>query len=94
MLCAAFGITTLIFAVPHAYDGLRIAGAVYLFYLAWQAVKPDGRLPFHVRQLPHDRPGRLYGMGLTTVLLNPKVAVFYLSLLPQFIDPRQGSALT
>ena len=36
MLCAAFGITALIFAVPYAYDVLRISGVVYLLYLAWQ----------------------------------------------------------
>lgn len=43
MLCAAFGITALLFAVPYAYDALRIAGAAYLLYLAWQAIKPSGR---------------------------------------------------
>ena len=45
MLSAAFGITALLFAVPFAYDALRIAGALYLLYLAWQAVRPGGRSP-------------------------------------------------
>ena len=45
MLAAAFGITALLFAVPLAYDGLRLAGAAYLLYLAWQALKPGGRSP-------------------------------------------------
>ena len=49
MLCAAFGITALLLAVPYAYDALRFAGAAYLLYLAWQAVKPGGRSPFQVR---------------------------------------------
>jgi threonine/homoserine/homoserine lactone efflux protein len=40
MLCAAFGITALLLAVPYAYDALRFAGAAYLLWLAWQAVKP------------------------------------------------------
>ncbi|HXP97140.1 MAG TPA: LysE family translocator, partial [Telmatospirillum sp.] len=40
MFCAAFGITALLLAVPYAYDALRFGGAVYLLYLAWQAVKP------------------------------------------------------
>jgi len=40
MLCAAFGITALLFAVPYAYDALRLAGAAYLLWLAWQAVRP------------------------------------------------------
>ena len=39
LLCAAFGITALLFAVPFAYDALRFGGALYLVYLAWQAVK-------------------------------------------------------
>src|ERR1700751_1478187 len=39
MLCAAFGITALLFAVPYAYDALRLAGAAYLMWLAWQGVK-------------------------------------------------------
>ena len=94
MLAAAFGITALLFAVPLAYDGLRFAGAAYLLYLAWSALKPGGRSPFQVRQLPVDSNRRLLAMGLFTNLLNPKVAMLYLSLLPQFIDPAHGSVLT
>lgn len=93
MLCAAFGITALVVAVPYAYDALRIAGALYLLYLAWQAVRPGGRSPFQVRDLPKDSPRRLFAMGLVTNLLNPKAAVLYLSLLPQFIDPKLGDVL-
>lgn len=93
MLCAAFGITALVFAVPYAYDALRLAGAVYLLWLAWQAVRPGGRSPFQVRRLPADRPRKLFALGLFTNLLNPKIAMLYLSLLPQFIDPAQGSVL-
>jgi threonine/homoserine/homoserine lactone efflux protein len=90
-LCAAFGITALVLAVPYAYDALRFGGALYLLYLAWQAVKPGGRSAFAVRALPADSPGRLFAMGLVTNLLNPKIAVMYLSLLPQFIDPAHGN---
>ncbi|EIK59253.1 LysE family translocator [Pseudomonas lactis] len=94
MVCAALGITALVMAVPFAYDALRLGGALYLVYLAWQAVKPGGRSPFQVRDLPKDSPRRLVTMGLVTNLLNPKVAVMYLSLLPQFIDPNgHGSVL-
>jgi threonine/homoserine/homoserine lactone efflux protein len=80
-------------AVPYAYDSLRLAGAAYLAYLAWQALKPDGRSPFELRQLKPDSPRRLIAMGLFTNLLNPKAAVLYLSLLPQFADPAQGPVL-
>ncbi|MGQ3672063.1 LysE family translocator [Xanthobacter sp. TB0136] len=93
MLCAALGITALVMAVPFAYDALRIAGALYLLYLAWQALKPGGRSPFHVRELKKDGPRKLFLMGFLTNLLNPKIAIMYLSLLPQFISPEQGSVL-
>jgi len=93
MLCAAFGITALLLAVPFAYDTLRFGGALYLLWLAWQAVKPGGRSPFQVRDLPVDGPRKLFAMCFVTNLLNPKIAVLYLSLLPQFIDPQQGSVL-
>lgn len=94
MLAAALGITALLFAVPLAYDGLRLTGAAYLLYLAWGALKPGGRSPFQVRDLPVDSNRRLVAMGFFTNLLNPKAALLYLSLLPQFIDPARGSVLT
>ncbi|WP_029008920.1 LysE family translocator [Azospirillum halopraeferens] len=93
MLCSALGITALLFAVPYAYDALRLAGAAYLAYLAWQAVRPGGRSPFHVANLPADSPRKLFAMGAITNLLNPKIAMLYLSLLPQFIDPSRGDVL-
>lgn len=93
MMCAALGITAIVMAVPFAYDTLRFAGALYLLYLAWQAVKPGGRSPFQVKDLPKDSPGKLFAMGFLTNLLNPKIAVMYLSLLPQFISPEHGSIL-
>ncbi|EOH6073884.1 LysE family translocator [Burkholderia cenocepacia] len=93
MVCAAVGITALVMTVPYAYDALRFAGALYLAYLAWQALKPGGRSAFQVRQLPHDSRFKLFTMGFVTNLANPKIAVMYLSLLPQFIVPGHGSVL-
>ncbi len=93
MVCAAFGITALVLAVPYAYDAIRFGGALYLLWLAWQAVRPGGRSPFQVKDLPKDSPRKLFLMGFLTNILNPKIAVMYLSLLPQFIDPANGSVL-
>ena len=93
MLMSALGITVLVMAVPFAYEALKFAGAAYLLWLAWQAVRPGGRSPFQVRDLPKDSPRKLFMMGLVTNLLNPKAAVLYLSLLPQFVDPALGSVL-
>lgn len=93
MLCAAFGITALLFAVPFAYDALRFGGAIYLGWLAWQALKPGGRSPFEVRALEKDSNRRLFVMGTVTAVLNPKIAMLYLALLPQFVHPERGSVL-
>ncbi|MBW8880473.1 MAG: LysE family translocator [Asticcacaulis sp.] len=93
MLLAVFGITAMLMAVPFAYDALRIGGALYLLYLAWQAIRPGGKAVFDVRQLPRDNGITLVSMGFLTNLLNPKAAVLYLSLLPQFIDPKAGHVL-
>ncbi len=93
MSLAVCGITAMLVAVPYAYDALRIAGAVYLAWLAWTTLKPGGRSPFQVRELAPDSPRRLVAMGFVTNVLNPKAAVLYLSLLPQFIDPARGLVL-
>jgi threonine/homoserine/homoserine lactone efflux protein len=93
LLCAALGITALLMAAPIAYDVLRFGGALYLGWLAWSAIKPGGASPFQVRKLPKDSPAKLISMGFLTNLLNPKAAMLYLSLLPQFIDPHRGAVL-
>ena len=94
MLCAALGITAFVVAVPYAYDTLRLAGAAYLLWLAWQALRPGGRSPFQGRDLPKDDARKLITMGFLTNLFNPKIAVMYLSLLPQFVDPTRGEVLS
>lgn len=91
MFAAALGITALFLAIPVAYDLLKWAGAVYLLYLAWQTVRPGARSPFEARQLTADPPSRLLLMGFLTNVLNPKIAVFYLSIFPQFVSPEHGS---
>ncbi|MGA0571351.1 LysE family translocator [Variovorax sp. VNK109] len=93
LLAASLGLTALLMAVPVAFDAIRIAGAAYLLWMAWQAVQPGGNAPFETRTLPHDSPATLFRMGFITNLLNPKVAMFYLSFFPQFIHPERGPVL-
>jgi threonine/homoserine/homoserine lactone efflux protein len=93
MVCAAVGLSALFLAVPMGYELLRLAGACYLLWLAWQAVRPGARSPFEARDLPAEPRRKLFTMGLLTSILNPKVAIFYLSVLPQFIAPEAGSVL-
>jgi threonine/homoserine/homoserine lactone efflux protein len=91
MFAAAVGLTALFMAIPLAYDLLRWLGAAYLLWLAWQALRPGARSPFEARELPEDSPARLFFMGFMTNALNPKIAVFYLSVFPQFVRPEHGS---
>lgn len=93
LLGASFGLSALLLAAPVAFAALKIAGALYLLHLAWQAVKPGGLSPFETRTLPHDPPRKLFLMGFMTNLLNPKVAMFYLSFFPQFLHPERGQVL-
>lgn len=90
IVSAAVGLTALFLAVPLAYTVLKYAGAAYLLWLAWQAVRPGGASPFAPRQLPDDSPAQLFRMGFLTNVLNPKMAVFYLSIFPQFVHPENG----
>ena len=90
MFGAAFGITTLFLAIPGAGRVLAVSGALYLLYLAWQMLRPGGRSPLQIEAASIERPRRLFAMGATTSLLNPKLALIFLSLLPQFIDYRAG----
>jgi threonine/homoserine/homoserine lactone efflux protein len=87
LVLTAAGLAAFFVVVPAAYTALKVAGAAYLLYLAWQAVRPGGTNVLAPRALPVERPRRLFATGLVTNLLNPKVAILYVSLLPQFIDP-------
>jgi threonine/homoserine/homoserine lactone efflux protein len=90
MTMSNVGLAVVFVAVPWLFIGFKAAGAAYLGYLAWQALKPGGRGMFETRQLERDSPAKLFRMGLITNLLNPKAVIMYLALIPQFIDPHRG----
>jgi len=94
MLCAAAGITAALFAAPLAWDALRLGGAAYLLYLAWQCLRPGGAPIFAARPMPREPAWRLFTVGIATAALNPKVALFYVAVLPPFIDATRGDVLT
>lgn len=91
MFAAAAGLTALFMTVPLAYEVLKWLGALYLFWLVWQSVRPGTRSPFEAKSLPEDLPRKLFVMGFLTNLLNPKIAVFYLAIFPQFVSAEHGS---
>jgi threonine/homoserine/homoserine lactone efflux protein len=93
MTLANLGLAVVFVVVPWLYIGLKAAGVVYLAHLAWKALRPGGAGLFEARALTRDPRWRLFRMGLITNLLNPKAAVMYLALIPQFIDPVRGSTV-
>lgn len=93
LVAANLGLSLVFVAVPQLYLAVKLAGAAYLGWLAWKALRPGGTSVFAPHQLDPDSPRRLFAMGLVTNLLNPKIAVLYLSLIPQFVDPAAGNIL-
>ena len=92
-VAAAVGITALLNASRLAYDALRLAGAAYLLWLGtrllWNArtshaSDADGTAPAAPGP---ESPWASFRRGLLTNLLNPKIGVFYLAVLPQFLPP-------
>jgi threonine/homoserine/homoserine lactone efflux protein len=91
MTMANLGLAIVFVAVPWLYIGFKATGVAFLGYLAWQALRPGGHGIFDIRQLHRDSAFTLFRMGILTNLLNPKAAVMYLALIPQFIDPTSGN---
>jgi len=87
MIAAALGLSAVLMAVPVAYDAIRLAGAAYLLWLAWTTIRGAGSKGFAPAALPAVPDRVLFRQGVTSSVLNPKVALFYLALFPQFIDP-------
>jgi threonine/homoserine/homoserine lactone efflux protein len=87
------GLSAVFVAVPELYLAIKLAGAGYLGWLAFKALRPGGTSVFEPARLEHDPPRRLFTMGLVTNLLNPKIAIMYVSLIPQFVNPAEGHVL-
>lgn len=91
LAATAAGLSALFAAVPAAYHVVKVAGALYLAWLAWGMLRPGGASPFETRDLAPHSTRRLFVMGMVTNLLNPKIALMYAALIPQFVSPAHGS---
>jgi threonine/homoserine/homoserine lactone efflux protein len=86
---AAIGLSALLLHSELAFQVIKYAGAAYLLYLAWKAWRSGNE----AAEIAERRPaglGRIFLEGALTNLLNPKVALFILAFLPQFVDPAKG----
>jgi threonine/homoserine/homoserine lactone efflux protein len=92
LLAAALGLSAILLALPAAFNVIKLAGAAYLLWLAWSTLRGGG-FSFTPQALEPVPDGVLFRQSLTASVVNPKVAVFYLSLFPQFVDPTTGPVL-
>lgn len=88
LAATATGLAALLAASVAALDVLRFAGAAYLIYLGIQRWRHAEDIATPQRE----RLGRIFAQGLVTQLVNPKVAVFFIAFLPQFLTPNQPIA--
>jgi threonine/homoserine/homoserine lactone efflux protein len=90
MLAAVAGLSALVAQSALAFEILKYAGAAYLVYLGIRSI--FDRSTSGIRETTHTRSmSRIFWQGVLTNVLNPKVALFFLAFLPQFIDPSRGS---
>jgi threonine/homoserine/homoserine lactone efflux protein len=86
VLAAAVGVSAILVASRTAFEILRSAGAAYLIFLGIGMIRTrDTAIENISRQLD---PTRVFRQGILTEVLNPKTALFFLSFLPQFVNPR------
>lgn len=90
-LAAAVGLSAVLVSSPRAFALVKLAGAVYLVYLGARMLLTKGQLRLPVDEERRQSLARIYAQGLATNVLNPAVAAFFVSFLPQFVDPARGS---
>lgn len=89
ILAAVLGISAILYQSTIIFSIVKFAGVAYLFYLAWQSFRAKGD-PFTLSQQHTQAYVALYKKGILMNILNPKVSLFFLALLPQFINTVQG----
>lgn len=92
LLAAVFGLSALIANSAFAFSIIKYAGAVYLIYLGISSFFSRQHAFASAGTLPPLTLTKIYRQGIVTNVLNPKVALFFLAFLPQFIHPGKTSA--
>lgn len=90
VLFAAVGLSAIIVASATAYGMVKYAGAAYLLWLGVQALRSKGGFSVDASTVRRQSWRRIYTQGVLIDLLNPKVAIFFLAFLPQFVAPGAG----
>ena len=92
IFAVAFGLAELLAVYPLAFHAVKFVGAAYLFYLAYQALK-NPPLSFDKIQGSTLSTRQTFFRGALTNVLNPKVALFFMAFLPQFIQAERGASV-
>jgi threonine/homoserine/homoserine lactone efflux protein len=92
-LAAAFGLSAILATSAMAFTVVKLAGGAYLVYLGVKMLLDRSAEPAVAREFGRDRDWTVYRAGLLTNVLNPKVALFFMAFLPQFVDPAAGSRI-
>jgi len=87
---ATFGLSKIIEESVLLFSIIKYAGAGYLIYLGIQALISKKKNDSDITSLPSKSSRKIFVQGMTTNILNPKVAIFFLSFLPQFINPQSS----
>ncbi|WP_232304861.1 LysE family translocator [Maribacter thermophilus] len=85
----AFGVSALIRNTPSLFLGIKVFGAVYLLYLAYQVFKSDGDIYFDNAEKTDKKLITLYRQGFVMNVLNPKVTIFFLAFFPGFLFSKE-----
>jgi threonine/homoserine/homoserine lactone efflux protein len=91
-MLAAFGLSALLVASATAFTVIKVAGAFYLLWLAVQAIRHGSSLSLKAGKPLQTSLYRAFAMGLTVNLLNPKIVMFFLTFLPQFVSASDPDA--
>ena len=86
---AGIGLGALVASMPGLFHAIRWLGVAYLLYLAWRTL----RTPVVSGKTPSVRPSRAFRDGFLVNVSNPKVILFILAFIPQFVDPARGAVL-
>ncbi|MFC5429578.1 LysE family translocator [Paraburkholderia denitrificans] len=91
LLLSTFGLSAIFHASGFAFQIIKIAGALYLLFMAWQVLQESGALQLQANDAPRSN-SQLIGTGIWLNLLNPKLGLFFLAFLPQFVPADTDNA--
>lgn len=90
ILASVVGLAAILHASALAFEVLRYIGVAYLLFIAWSLLKDSNALDLGPEQGPAEKALRIVRKGILTNIFNPKLSLFFLAFLPQFIDPAAG----